>query len=160
MGALALAGGGGCVGPLRNAWRENGEELTVTGDEPTLAPGDESTLHVEANPVQSLQILPERPAGLRADGTTEAVELDVLNTTLEPGPSGGEDSLPPTWLWGPPTRVSAEVPVFVSDSADTGEYPYVVEVTGGGAHSEEEAKTVEFTITVTAAEHEDKLVFP
>lgn len=152
LGTSVLVGTAGCVGPLRDAWGVGSgeQELEVTGDEPSIAPGTEPTLRVEAAPVQSLQIVPQRPTGLRSDGTSEPVELDVTETTLEPNPSGGLDSMPPVWQWGPPAHVSAEIPVFVSDDADAGEYPYVVDVTGGDVRSEEESETVEFVLIVTS----------
>lgn len=152
FGVTTFVGGAGCLGRVGDMLNDGTEAwgLEVSGDEPELAPGDESTVHVEANPIQTLQIEPEGNTGLRDDETEEAVELDILGTTLEPHPSGSLDMIPPVWHWGSQTHVSGEIPVYVANNAEAGEYPYSVTVTEGDNQPQGgETETIEFTITVT-----------
>ena len=112
----------------------------VTADEPTLAPGDETTVRVEVTNVVGLhfeQVL------LHDD----AIDVNVMNASVSPAPDRSMDSYPPKWYWSECTNVDVVVPVRVAEQAEPGEYGYTVRIfqsrDGSG-----ETRDREFTITV------------
>ncbi|RQG97910.1 hypothetical protein EA473_01575 [Natrarchaeobius chitinivorans] len=112
----------------------------MSGDEPTLSPGEETTLSVDARSVRGLkfQELPDE----------DHVTFDLDNVELSPGPSSVAESYPPVWYWRF-TRwsVTVEVPIHVPSDSPPGEYQYAVSVTPSGRISSD-TTTEEFSIQI------------
>lgn len=120
-----------------------GWDPTISGETPELAPGAETTITVEADPVGGFRFsaIPEE------DGVEIATSLDAVS--VSPSPDSGEDVYPPRWFWSSPTSATVEAPVSVADDAATGEYPY--EVTVFAEEYSEESRSETFAVTVTGS---------
>jgi len=97
---------------------------TVSGDEPTVSPGDRVTLTAEATDVTEFRFLPPVP-----DGYGEYVSL--VGTDVTPTPSSQADSFPPIWYWDRPRDATGELVVEVAGDAPDGEFGYDVSVANG-----------------------------
>lgn len=127
--ALSLSG---CLGRVR--------EPSVTGDEPTLTPGETATLSVRARSVSGLRFedLPD----------DDAISIDLNDAELTPSPSTIAESYPPVWYWRV-TRwsVDVSVPIRVHPETPPGEYQYAVSVTAADRISSD-VTTETFSILV------------
>ena len=95
---------------------------TVSGDEPTLSPGEEATLSVEARSVRGLRFedLPDEAHAI--------FDLDAVD--ISPRPSSVAESYPPIWYWRVPrSSVEVHVPIWIPPDSPPGEYRYAVTVT-------------------------------
>lgn len=140
-GGAGIAAMSGCLGTL-NQITGDGWSPRVEGENPTIAPGEESTLTVEATDIGGFQfILPE------SEGINFKTSLD--DTTVSPMPDSGNDSLPPQWFWPSRTDVTVTTPVVVAEDVIPGEYEYGARVWPID-HAERE-KQYQSSITVTDA---------
>lgn len=130
LGATAALSG--CLGRVRPP--------AVSGDEPTLSPGAETTLSVEARSARGLRFT-ELPS-------EDRVVVDLNDAELSPETAGGADTYPPVWYWRfARWRVTVIVPVRVPAESPTGEYRYAVGVTATDDIRSDEI-TAEFSIRV------------
>jgi len=136
--APALAATAGCLDALGAAAGASGDPA-VDGPEPTLAPGAETTLTVEATAVDELRVT----AYCASD---DAVTFDVNAADLTPGPSGVQESYPPIWHWRYPVTVTVELPVRVAGDAAPGRCEYGL----AAAQGDDERVERRFTVTVDA----------
>lgn len=128
----ATASLSGCLGRVRPP--------AVSGGEPTLSPGAEATLSVEARSARGLRFT-ELPS-------EDRVVVDVNDAELSPSPAGGADTYPPVWYWRfARWRVAVTVPVRVPPESPPGEYRYAVGVTATGDIGSDEV-TAAFSIRV------------
>jgi hypothetical protein len=97
---------------------------TVSGEEPTVEPGQRVTLTAEAMDVTEFRFLPEVPEVYH-----ESVSL--VETDIEPTPTSQADSFPPIWYWDRPRDVTAELVVEIAEDAPDGEFGYEVAVANG-----------------------------
>lgn len=116
LAASSLGATAGCLDAL-GAVAGAGGDPAIDGATPTLAPGDERTLVVDASAVDELQFT----AHCDRD---DAVTLDVGAADLAPGPSYVQQSYPPIWHWDYPVNVTLELPVRVAPDADAGGCEY------------------------------------
>ena len=114
----SLLAGAGCLGVADTSGDCTGELVpNATAEEPTLSPGESTTLRVEAENVSRMQLrLPE----------TEEVEFELTDASHSPSLGGQMDSYPPIWLWGECTDVETTVPVSAAADAEPGTYNYSV----------------------------------
>ncbi|MEY7851165.1 hypothetical protein AB7C87_18415 [Natrarchaeobius sp. A-rgal3] len=112
----------------------------MSGDEPTLSPGEETTLSIDAQSVR----------GLRFEGLPDEdhVTFDLDNAERSPSSSSTVQTDPPVWYWRfTHWSVTVEVPIHVSSDSPPGEYQYAVSVTPSGRISSD-TTTEEFSIQV------------
>ncbi|SDR35856.1 COG1361 family protein [Natronobacterium texcoconense] len=122
----------GCLGRIRPP--------EVIGDEPTLSPGEEATLSIEARSARGLRFeeLPDE---------THAV-LEIGDAEIEPSPSRIAESYPPDWYWRfARWSVEVRVPIRIPPDSPPGEYQYAVTVTATD-DIRSDATTEEFSILV------------
>lgn len=153
IGAAGVAGTAGCLGRVTDVLSGDSEwSPEIQGDEPELSPGSETSLTINAGPIQTLKVNPEGETGIHGDHQHPdgPVELDYFETTIDPSASFQLDSIPSVWGWGSQTEAQVELGAYVSDDAPPGEYPYSVEITEGGEVPESgESEAAEFVMTVT-----------
>lgn len=112
----ALAAGAGCLGQPRASGPPS-----VSGEEPTVAPGNRVTLTAEAENVTEFRFEPQIPEVYH-----ESVSL--VETDVSPTPATQADSFPPIWYWDRPRDVTGELVVGVAKDAPEGEFGYGVSV--------------------------------
>jgi hypothetical protein len=133
LGGL-LGAGAGCLGRSGASGPPS-----VSGDEPTVEPGQRVTLTAEATDVTEFRFLPQVPEAYH-----ESVSL--VETGVSPTPSSQADSFPPIWYWDRPRDVTGELVVGVAGDAPDGEFGYDVSVANGGDRVRES-----FTVRVRVA---------
>lgn len=89
----------------------------IDGDEPTIAPGDETTVSIDVSNTTGLYL--GRPS-------SDTLEFDIAEASVVPSPDQAADSSPPKWYWDSCTGVSVTVPIQASDDAEPGEFYYSV----------------------------------
>lgn len=147
--AAALGGMSGCVVKQAVGRSDDQWDPEVTGDEPELSPGEQSSVEITAGPLRSFRLKLLGDIGLRNELPDGPVQFDFSQVTIEPRPSGSFDSMPPIWTWGSQVDVTVSLPVHAADDAPMGDYRYAVTIgESGGLPVEEERMTEEFTITV------------
>ena len=104
-------GTNGCTGE----WRP-----TVDAEELTLAPGAETTLHIEVADVQGLQLR------LPIHTDDDPLEFPEGVSTPSPSPDRQTDVSPPKWYWTDCTDVAIDVPVEVDQGAQPTKIDYTV----------------------------------
>lgn len=92
---------------------------SVEADEPTLSPGDETTIQIEAKNVSGFYLTEVPPD--EAD-----LEIDVARASVSPTPDQTADSYPPQWYWSECTNVEVVIPVRVAEEAEPREHVYTV----------------------------------
>lgn len=112
----------------------------VTADEPTLAPGDETTIRVEVTNVVGLYFA-------QVPLHDDALDVDVASASVSPSPDETADSYPPKWYWSECTNVEVVVPVRIAEQAKPEEYGYTVGILQSRDGSGETQER-EFTITI------------
>ncbi|MFC7229373.1 hypothetical protein N0B31_18380 [Salinirubellus salinus] len=112
---------------------------TVSGDEPTVGPGQRVTLTAEATDATEFRFLPQVPEAYH-----ESVSL--VETDVSPTPSTQADSFPPIWYWDRPRDVTGELVVEVASDAPDGEFGYDVSVA-----NEADRVRESFTVNVRVA---------
>jgi len=137
--STALAATAGCLDALGAVAGASGDPA-LDAPNPTLAPGDERTLVVEASAVDELEFT---AYCYRNDDVT----LDVHEADLAPRPRYVQESYPPIWHWDYPVNATVELPVRVASDAGAGSCEY------GLAAAQGEDRRVErrFAVTVDAA---------
>lgn len=132
-----LAGTAGCL--------DASGPPSVTGTEPTLAPGEQSTVSVEAENVGSMHVS-ALPAMSPAP---DAVYIDLTDADLTPDPSSGAESFPPYWNWGRSRQsVTVTLPLRIGSDVRSGDYEYGVAVWNDADRSSEGTERT-FSITVS-----------
>ncbi|MCU4925438.1 hypothetical protein OB905_05470 [Halobacteria archaeon AArc-dxtr1] len=139
-----IIGTAGCIDDLSERTNSAGSP-EVNAGEPELTPGEEHTIFIEADNVESLQI---QYADMESSGV---IQFDANNATLSPQPDAAEDDSLPIWLWDNPTPVEIDVPLHIVDHADLGEYHYKVRASQGNGENRKSVSP-EFTITVVEEE--------
>ncbi|WP_430505359.1 hypothetical protein [Haloparvum sp. PAK95] len=115
------------------------ERSRVTGEEPTLAPGEYTQVRVSATQVTGLHL------GVPID--EDAVEFSISGADVSPTPDRQLDSYPPKWQWDQCVDAEAVVSLTVADDAEAGEYTYSVAATLCGTDRDDVER--ESTVTVT-----------
>ncbi len=139
VGGAGIAAMSGCLGTLNHV-TSGGWSPQVESEGPTVAPGAESTLTVEATDIGGFQfILP------KSEGIDFKTSLD--DTMVSPTPDSGNDSLPPQWFWSSRTDVTVTTPVVVAEDVIPGGYEYGARVWPNN-HAERE-QHYQSSITVT-----------
>jgi len=130
----------GCIDSVYGLAGGTNWSPTVDGSEPTVTPGDEATLTVQAMEVAALQII-------ESDGDALTIEKNISDAEVSPIPYTQLDSDPPYWLWESRTSVEAAFPLSVAADAEPGEYHYEVRVFAEETLDTESVES--FTVTVT-----------
>jgi hypothetical protein len=134
-------GAAGCLGRSEEPTDCTDEwSPAVTADEPTLEPGDETTIRVEVSNVVGLRFV-------QVPLHDDALNVDVASASVSPAPDQTKDSYPPKWYWSECTNAEVFVPVRVAERAEPGEYGYTVRIlqSRDGSGEKRERK---FTITI------------
>jgi hypothetical protein len=115
-------------------------EPTVDADEPTLSPGEDTTIYVETRHIHGLQLL--------LPIHTENNDLEFGDMSPSPPPDRQADVSPPEWYWTDCTDVEVEVPVRVHQDASPATIDYTVHLIqsldGSGGTQDRQ-----YTITIT-----------
>lgn len=101
--------GNGCTGE----WAP-----TVDADEPTLSPGEDTTLRVAVTGVHGLQ--------LRLPIHDDEDPLEFGDESITPAPDRTADMSPPIWNWEDCSDVTVTVPVQALPGAEPAEIGYTV----------------------------------
>lgn len=132
----------GCLSILEESAACTGEGSPhVQADEPTLVPGDETTVHVAATNVTGLYF---GPVPMDDDG----LEVDVASASISPSPDRSLDVYPPKWYWSDCTNVDIDVPVRAAVKTEPGKYTYTVAVTRQRDGSNESERR-QFTVDIS-----------
>lgn len=112
---------------------------SIEAEEPTLAPGDNTTLRIAITNVTGVNLWESNPG-------PSSVGMKFNSASLSPGPDFGSDGYPPGYGWDECTNVEITIPVVVPSNAEPGEYSFGVKVT---PHDENPpAFNRNFTVTV------------
>ena len=114
-----LAAGAGCLGSTGASGPP-----TVTGDEPTVEPGQRVTLTAEATNATEFRFALQVP-------DEYGPHVSLVETNVSPTPASQADSFPPIWYWDRPRDVTGELVVEVAGDAPEGEFGYAVSVANG-----------------------------
>lgn len=113
----------------------------VEADEPTLAPGEETTVRIAVENTTGLS--------LQIPLHVDHLEMDVAEASVSPPPDRSLDTYPPKWQWSECTNVDVRVPVRAADDSPPGEYGYTVRFSQAVQDSDGDSREREFTITIS-----------
>lgn len=136
--AIAGCTAGGDGSPTASATASDPESERITGEEPTLDPGESIRLRVTATSVTGLHL------GVPLD--EDDVDFSANDAAVSPTPDRQLDSYPPQWRWDQCVDVAVEVPVAVAADARPGEYTY--SVTARPCETDRDQIDHEFTVIV------------
>lgn len=154
IGGGAAAGNAGCVQTARSLLTQENDEWTpeVTVEEPDLQPGEETILHLEAEPVKKIELRTRDGIGWASDFGDRSVVLDDNNWSISPNPVIIQIS--GRYTFRDQTVVTIDLPAWATQDADPGEYVYEVRVWGTAQEPglfdppEYTRESIEFTIQV------------
>lgn len=114
--AATLVAGTGCLGQPRASGPPS-----LSGEEPSVDPGQRVTLTADAENVTEFRFEPQVPENYHE-------HVSFVETDVSPTPSTQADSFPPIWYWDRPRDVTGELVVEVAADAPDGEFGYGVSV--------------------------------
>lgn len=114
---------------------------SIEGDEPTLAPGEETDITVSATGVSGLSFVDPYP-------NDAYFMMNFRNESVSPDTAYGSDGSPPGYGWDGCTDVEVRIPLTVPPDVELGEYYYLVHASAPGNEDPPSSKR-EFTIAVS-----------
>jgi len=136
---LLLTGLAGCSGSSCGG----GRPPTIEGEEPTVAPGEETVVTVSATGVSGLSFGDPYP-------DDAYLMMEFGNASVSPDTAHGSDGSPPGYGWDGCTDVEVRVPLTVPADTERGGYYYLVYASAPGGDDPPSSER-EFTIRVSGS---------